>query len=246
MPKRRCVPAVVLLLLLSSPAIALSQTQGLEGAIPGAAATNVEAVWTPLIGLPLAALFGAALALRPRRRGTPVRVPAVVQTQIVLAIVGALIMFVVGASLARAFGIVGAASLIRYRARIADPKDAAVMLSTLSIGLACGVGLYGLALFATAFMLGVLWLVESMEHRVFKVFELTVATKNPARLRPLVEHILARHHARSEIRSLSGTEMGYLVKLPFGTHTDKVSNAILALDKTKETAVEWDEKKSKE
>ena len=38
--------------------------------------------------------------------------PAVVQTQIILSIVGAIIMLVVGASLARAFGIVGAANLI--------------------------------------------------------------------------------------------------------------------------------------
>ena len=64
------------------------------------------------------------LALRPRRNGTPERQPAVVQTQIILAVVGALIMLVVGASLARAFGIVGAANLIRYRSKIDDPKDA--------------------------------------------------------------------------------------------------------------------------
>src|ERR671915_23126 len=64
------------------------------------------------ISLPLAAGLGAMLAFRPRRRGTPARKPAVVQTQIILALVGALVMLVVGQSLARAFGIVGAASLI--------------------------------------------------------------------------------------------------------------------------------------
>ena len=61
---------------------------------------------------------------------------AVVQTQIILAMVGSVVMIVVGTSLARAFGIVGAAGLVRYRAKIADPKDAGVMLSTLAIGLA--------------------------------------------------------------------------------------------------------------
>ena len=81
-----------------------------------------------MIRLPLAALLGAALALRPRRRGTPPRTPAVIQTQIILAVVGAVVMLVVGASLARAFGIVGAANLIRYRSKIDDPKDAVVML----------------------------------------------------------------------------------------------------------------------
>ena len=92
---------------------------------------------------------GTVLALRPRRRGTPRRQPPVIQTQIILAIVGAVVMLVVGTSLARAFGIVGAAGLVRYRAKIDDPKDAGVMLSTLAIGLASGVGVWMLAVFAT-------------------------------------------------------------------------------------------------
>jgi hypothetical protein len=92
--------------------------------------------------LSLAGLFGTALALRPRRRSQGARKVVVIQTQIMLAIVGAVIMLVVGNSLSRAFGIVGAAGLIRYRSTIADPKDAVVMLSSLASGLAVGVGLY--------------------------------------------------------------------------------------------------------
>ena len=82
--------------------------------------------------LSLAALFGTALALRPRRRSQGARKVVVIQTQIMLAVVGAVIMLVVGNSLSRAFGIVGAAGLIRYRSTIADPKDAVVMLSALA------------------------------------------------------------------------------------------------------------------
>ena len=113
--------------------------------------------------LPLAALLGTVLALRPRRGGTPERQPAVVQTQIILAVVGSLIMLVVGASLARAFGIVGAANLIRYRSKIDDPKDAVVMLCALSVGLASGVGLYGLAVIGTLFIMLCLWIIEGFE-----------------------------------------------------------------------------------
>ena len=95
--------------------------------------------------LPVAAGLACLLALRPRRRGTPPRQAPVIQTQIILAVVGAVVMLVVGSSLARAFGIVGAAGLVRYRAKIDDPKDAGVMLSTLAVGLAVGVGLWLLA-----------------------------------------------------------------------------------------------------
>ena len=127
--------------------------------------------WPPSVRLPLAAVLGTALALRPRRRGTPPRQPAVVQTQIVLGVVGALIMLVVGASLARAFGIVGAANLIRYRSKIEDPKDAVVMLCTLSVGLSAGVGLYGLAIIGTLFIGLALWIIESFEPQT-RAFEI--------------------------------------------------------------------------
>ena len=110
-------------------------------------ATQIEELSHALVRLPVAAGLACVLALRPRRRGTPMRQPAVVQTQIILAVVGAVVMLVVGSSLARAFGIVGAAGLVRYRAKIADPKDAGVMLSTLAVGLASGVGLWVLAIF---------------------------------------------------------------------------------------------------
>jgi len=142
-------------------------------------ATQVEQLWHAFARLPIAASLASLLALRPRRRGTPERQPAVIQTQIILAIVGAVVMLVVGTSLARAFGIVGAAGLVRYRAKIADPKDAGVMLSTLAIGLAAGVGLWMLAVFATVFILATLWIVESFEPKARQLFSLKVKAKNP-------------------------------------------------------------------
>ena len=156
-----------------------------------------ESLRNAVIRLPIAALLSAILAFRPRRRGTPERQSTVVQTQILLAIVGAVVMLVVGASLARAFGIVGAAGLVRYRAKIADPKDAGVMLSTLAIGLACGVGLYFLAAFAMLFVLGTVWLLESFEPDPYSTFELTVTVKDKDKdskdLKPGIEHVLSRY-----------------------------------------------------
>src|SRR5439155_19114944 len=90
--------------------------------------TQLEQLRHAVVRLPIAAGLASILALRPRRRGTPSRKPPVIQTQIILSIVGAVVMLVVGASLARAFGIVGAAGLVRYRSKIDDPKDAGVML----------------------------------------------------------------------------------------------------------------------
>lgn len=92
-----------------------------------------------LLVLVVAALLGAALGIiRPVRAGIVPRSAHVIQTQVLLAIVGAVIIVVVAESLARAFAIVGAAGLVRYRARVDDVKDAGVMLVALALGLTAG------------------------------------------------------------------------------------------------------------
>lgn len=196
--------------------------------------------------LPLAAALGAALALRPRRRGTPPRNPAVIQTQIILSVVGSVIMIVVGASLARAFGIVGVASLIRYRTKIDNPKDAVVMLCALAVGLASGVGLYGIAVFATVFLVASLWVIESFEPHSRKAFDLKVrAGDQTDELRPRIEGILRRHDCEFELRASSNEEVTYEVQVPLEVQTDDVTNAILRLDPAGNAAVDWTEKKKK-
>ena len=211
--------------------------------VPDLLETHAQMVVRALLALPVAATLGAALAFRPKRRGTPPRSAPVIQTQIILAIVGALVMLVVGTSLARAFGIVGAANLIRYRAKIEDPKDAVVMLSTLSIGLATGVELYGLGVFATIFILAVLWVVESFEPERRKTFELKVGAEDPATLRPELEAVLRRHDVKFELRTSGAKELVYETHLPLDALTDRISNAIQALDG--EGDIVWEEKKKK-
>jgi hypothetical protein len=211
--------------------------------VPDLLETHAQMVVRALLALPVAAAGGAALAFRPKRRGTPPRSAPVIQTQIILAIVGALVMLVVGSSLARAFGIVGAANLIRYRAKVEDPKDAVVMLSTLSIGLATGVELYGLAVFATGFILAVLWVVESFEPERRKTFELKVGAEDPNKLRPELEGVLRRHDVKFELRTSGAKELVYETHLPLDALTDRISNAIQALDG--EGDIVWEEKKKK-
>jgi hypothetical protein len=206
--------------------------------------TQIEQLFDALYRLPLAAGLASILALRPRRRGTPPREPSVVQTQIILAIVGAVVMIVVGSSLARAFGIVGAAGLVRYRAKIADPKDAGVMLSTLAIGLASGVGIWMLAVFSTFFVMAVLWVIESFE-KAKTALDLKVQAKDPTALRPKIEDLLSRSRLEYSMRTISNEEIVYEVQLPIDRKTDRLSNAILKLDPENATGVEWKKKEKK-
>src|SRR6476660_3480690 len=190
-------------IVVSAGQIPPGQGQTLDEQTPLHEANPIHDIQVALVRLPLAAALGAALALRPKRRCTPPRTPAVLQTQIILSIVGAVSMLVVGASLARAFGIVGAANLIRYRSKIDDPKDAVVMLCTLAVGLASGVGLYALAVVSTAFIGGALWVIESFEAPT-RHFELKIkAGDDTDSLRPKIEEILRRYRLEFELRTSS-------------------------------------------
>jgi uncharacterized membrane protein YhiD involved in acid resistance len=213
---------------------------------PGADSMHAAALLgEAAIRLPVAAVLGAALALRPRRKATPPRSPAVVQTQIILAVVGAVIMLVVGASLARAFGIVGAANLIRYRSKIDDPKDAVVMLCALAVGLASGVGLYALAAFSTAFLLLALGVIESFEKGV-KRFDLTIkAGEQTDEMRPRIERIFRRFAIDHELISSADEQIAFEIVVPLDVDRERITNAILQLDPDGHAGVEWAEKKNK-
>ena len=199
-----------------------------------------------LLGLAVAGVLGAALAFRPQRRGTPPRSPAVIHTQIILALVGALVMIVVGASLARAFGIVGAASLVRYRAKIDDPKDAGVMLACLALGLASGVGIYWVAALSTLIILAALWGLESIEPEGKKEFLLKVQVKDADKVQPGLEALLKQNNVKYELRTSAQNDLTYSVQMRRRKRTDRLTNAILALDSHDQMSVEWADHKSKD
>lgn len=77
---------------------------------------------------------------------------------IILAMITAVVIMVIGNNLARAFGLVGAMSIIRFRTAIKDTQDIMFIFFALAIGMASGVGLYQLAI-ASSFIIGLVLFV---------------------------------------------------------------------------------------
>ena len=75
----------------------------------------------------VAASIGALVVAVQRwtRRGRPLT-RSMEQAHVLLCLAGALMMLIVGDSVARAFGIAGAAAIIRFRTPIEDPRDITV------------------------------------------------------------------------------------------------------------------------
>ncbi|TVR80498.1 MAG: DUF4956 domain-containing protein [Chitinophagaceae bacterium] len=69
---------------------------------------------------------------------------------IMLTMITSIVIMVIGNNLARAFGLVGAMSIIRFRTAVKDSQDITFIFFALTIGLAAGVGLYAVAFAGTA------------------------------------------------------------------------------------------------
>ncbi|MGE3268729.1 MAG: MgtC/SapB family protein [Chloroflexota bacterium] len=92
--------------------------------------------------LTLAALLGTIVGYRQRIHVEEY----IVQAHVIIAFTGALMMIIIGNEIVRAFGLVGAGSIIRYRTPVRDPRALASLFVTMGIGIAVGTGLFELAL----------------------------------------------------------------------------------------------------
>jgi uncharacterized membrane protein YhiD involved in acid resistance len=205
------------------------------------------------IRLTLAALLSAMLAFRPRRLSLHLkRNPYVAQTQILLAVTASALMMIVGDSTARAFGIFGAASLVRFRTNIKDPKEISVLLISLAIGLSTGVGRVELGVILSFFVLLLLWGMEYRENElVTRSLELTVKTRNIGTTQDALLAIFRKYEFDAEMRTIDrpdekdpmGTVVYYMSVNPSAS-LDRLSQEILTADPKNVDSVEWDQQKN--
>ena len=202
----------------------------------------------------LAAFLASLLAFRPRRGMSFMRRnPYVAQTQILMAVVAGAMMMVVGDSAARAFGIFAAASLVRFRTNIRDPKEITVLLVCLGVGLASGVGRWDMAVILTLFVLISLSLLEYFEkYQVFRSMEMTVQTRDVDKTNDMLKRLFLRHGFDYELLGLNRQDpdepmgkIAYLVNLDTMISTSKLSDEILSSDADNVDSVEWEQKESK-
>jgi len=125
---------------------------------------GVESVIARMVS---AALVGWIIGQVYRRTFTGVRFnPTLPDTHVLLALGGALIWLVVGSSIVRAFGLAGTVGLIRYRTIVPDPKDTTILLFSLVMGMACGIGMLVVAWMGTLILLMVMVLLHWGHGRI--------------------------------------------------------------------------------
>jgi uncharacterized membrane protein YhiD involved in acid resistance len=216
----------------------------------GATAVNIIRI---IFHLLLALIFSALLAFRPRPN-IPMfqRNISVAQTEILLAVVAAALMMIVGDNTARAFAIFAAVSFVRFRTNIRDPKEITVLVISLALGLAAGVGRWDLGVVLCLFALGLLWFLESKEpEQVMRSMELTVKTPDLIKTQEILRNIFAANQIEAEIRQIeppgkkdtAGSLMYYL-NLPLKLSTDVLSEQIAAAGSGNIEGIVWKNQKN--
>ncbi len=76
------------------------------------------------------------------------------QTIVLVGVTVALIMIIIGSDIARAFALVGAMSIVRFRTPVKDARDLVFVFAAIAIGMACGTRFHVFAAIFTAFVAG--------------------------------------------------------------------------------------------
>jgi uncharacterized membrane protein YhiD involved in acid resistance len=152
---------------------------------------------TLLLRFTLALVLGAVLAYRPWRKLMPNAPPLIsqtAQTQVLVAVAGAMMTTVIGDSMSRAFSLVGLGGFIRFRSGIKDPRDAAVMFVMIGVGMGCGLGAASVALCASGFFACVLIVLDATSEGRTELVRLSLGLEDlSAAVSPLKElHPAAR------------------------------------------------------
>ena len=94
--------------------------------------------------LGFAAAFGiaAGLAYYLTQRKSRAQAASFVATMVLLAILLGMVSMVIGTNIARAFALVGALSIVRFRTVVEDTRDTAFVIFAVVVGMAAGSGAY--------------------------------------------------------------------------------------------------------
>ncbi len=136
---------------------------------------------------------------------------------VALAMITAVVILLIGNNLARAFGLVGAMSIIRFRTAIKDTQEIVFIFFALAVGMASGVGMPALAFIGTFFIGAVLFVMYKSDHGVTRKQEYLLQFiyhpdgENEPPYVPIIEKYCRRH----KLINVKSLQDGQLLEVSF-------------------------------
>lgn len=180
------------------------KSQGGQGELLG--------TWETLMAMALAlsCLAVISLAYRFTHKG-PEYSQSFVQTLVLTGLVTTLIMIVIGSNIARAFSLVGALSIIRFRNAVKETRDVGFIFFAMAIAMACGTRFYSLAILATLLISAVMIVMyllnfgskQEPPERLLSV-QLPAGIDPKGLLSPVLERLFSSHQLLSVANARQG------------------------------------------
>ena len=234
------VRLVLAAVLLAAALIATGNAFPETGSAPAGFPFGTEAGAASPLGNPLlqlAKLVAAALigmlvtAVHRYNRADQPQSHTMDQAQVLLCVSGAMMMVIIGNSLARAFGIAGAASIVRFRTPVDDPKDITILFLLMGLGMAAGLGAFAVAALGTLFLcvcLATLHRFGGRRHRTMLVEIVADGRDFPT---AHVQRVFASNHVVFEPREVSqgkDTAIQYQATVTPGMSIEDLSAQLMA------------------
>jgi uncharacterized membrane protein YhiD involved in acid resistance len=189
------------------------------------------------LSLSLALSVGIALVYRATHRNISYS-QSFVQTLVVIGMTISVIMLVVGSNIARAFALVGALSVVRFRNALKETRDVGFIFLVMAVGMATGTRFYTLATAATASICVVILLTSKLDLFANSVQRQVVKLQLPPEgdHQALVEDVFVKQTKSFDLVSTEtvrgGTllEVLYTVEMRRGVKPKQLIDALTAVN----------------
>lgn len=174
----------------------------------------MDVVLVLLLSFALSAFIGWIYKIT--HRGTSY-MQSFVFTLVLNGMVVALVMLIVGSNIARAFSLVGALSIIRFRNAVKETRDVGFIFFTMAIGMAVGTRFFLLAIVGTVVIsLAILLMVrfDWYAHEISsQILRIQVPTDTP--FDTIFDRIFVKYTSTSELISVDSVHSGMLTELTY-------------------------------
>lgn len=146
-------------------------------------------------------------------------------TLVMNGMIVALVMMIVGSNIARAFSLVGALSIIRFRNAVKETRDVGFIFFTMAVGMAIGTRFYLLGLVAAVVISLIVVLMTRLDWfaREMSTQILSVQVPNNAPFDDLFDRPFLKYTNVSELISVSSVQNGTLTELVYSIAMKKSS-----------------------
>jgi uncharacterized membrane protein YhiD involved in acid resistance len=173
-----------------------------------------DVVLSLILSFALSAMIG--VVYKATHKGTSYT-QSFVQTLVLLGMAVSIVMLIVGSNIARAFALVGALSIVRFRNAVKETRDVGFIFLVMVIGMATGTKFYLLAVVATVVVCLIIlimnrfnWFARASVGQILKV-----ELPNDVPFESLFDSVFIRYTTSSELISVDSVHSGMLTEVTY-------------------------------